>query len=184
MSKQLLPLPPFPLSLTYAYSYTDTHTLTPTAGQRHVELINKHTHAPCRSHTLLVTLRFIFLQQHSHSPRLSPRPSYSPLGSGHCGTQQDGRCCCCGCSWPPISHPIVSKASCSYVKAHGICVHPALHPHPAPACIPLARCPARDARCRGPLFIYLFPERQTLWSQDIARLYNDNNYISCLHPFS
>lgn len=32
--------------------------------------------------------------------------------------------------------------------------------------------------------VYLFPERQTLWSQDIARLYNDNNYTSCLYQFS
>lgn len=157
MSKQLLPLPPFPLSLTYAHSYTGTHTLTPTAGQRHVELINKHTHAPCRSHTLLVTLRYHFSAATLTltPPPPSPRPRYSPLGSGHCGTQQDGprRCCCC---WPPISHPIVSKASCCYVKAHGICVQP---PHPAPACIPLAPSPARDARCRGRLFIYFLRDK-------------------------
>lgn len=55
------PSPPIPaISHIRSLIHGHIHTLTPTAGQRHVELINKHTHAPCRSHTLLVTLRYHF----------------------------------------------------------------------------------------------------------------------------
>lgn len=138
-------------------------------------LLLTHTHTAVIFDALFLQLVNIHKWcMHPPSPPLPPLPSAALLlsdSSGRCGTRRmDAALLLLLLLCPAVSHPpIVSGASCCYVKAHGICAPPShthTHPTPPPSCtIPLA--PACSMM-----------HRWTLCS--CSCLYN-NNHINGLH---
>lgn len=154
MSKQLLPLPPFPLSLTYAHSYTDTHTHINTDCRTATCRADKQTH----SRSLQVTHAPGELRYHFSAATLTLPPPQCPatlLPAGLGALRHTaGRTLLLllFLATDFSSNCIQSQLRLCKGTWHLCTSPPALHPHPAPACIPLARCPARDA---GDVYLFI-----------------------------